>query len=187
MDLLRRLSFILWYYRCPPWESGIVPPEVKDFIQTHPSGRALDLGCGSGTSSIALAQAGWDVTGVDFVPSAIRRARQKAQAAGLEVDFRLADVTRLGDPPIQFDLVLDIGCFHGLSSAGKSAYLKQLEHLLLPGGSWLLYGFFKPQETVGPGLVPADVERAALRLRLLRRQDGQDRGDRPSAWFWFQR
>lgn len=186
MNLLRRLSFILWYYRSPPWESGIVPPEVKDFIQTHPAGRALDLGCGSGTSSIALAQAGWEVTGVDFVPRAIRQARQKAHAAGLVVDFRLADVTRLGDIPVPYDLVLDIGCFHGLSPAGKSAYLKQLEHLLVPGGTWLLYGFFKPQEAVGPGLVLDDVERAENRLRLLKRQAGQDKKDRASAWFWFQ-
>ena len=187
MDLFRRLSFMLWYYRRPPWESGKVPPEVKDFIQNHPAGRALDLGCGSGTSSIALAQAGWETTGVDFVPRAIRQAKQKARMAGVEVDFRLADVTRLGDFPHRNDLVLDIGCFHGLSPAGKSAYLKQLERLLVPGGTWLLYGFFKPRETVGPGLVLEDVEHAEHRLRLLQRQDGQDRGDRPSAWFWFQR
>ena len=186
MNLMRRLSFMLWYYRRPPWDSGIVPPEVRDFIQTHPAGRALDLGCGSGTSSIALAQAGWNVTGVDFVPRAIRQARQKARAADLEIDFRLADVTRLGSVPTPYDLVLDIGCFHGLSPTGKFAYLKQLEHLLNPGGTWLLYGFFKPQEAVGPGLVPEDLEGAEHHLRLLKRQDGQDRGERPSAWFWFQ-
>ena len=186
MNLLRRLSFILWYYRRPPWESGIVPPEVEDFIHTHRAGRALDLGCGSGTSSIALARSGWDVTGIDFVPRAIRQARQKAQAAGVEAIFHLADVTHLGDLPIPYDLVLDIGCFHGLSPAGKSAYLKQLDHLLAPEGTWLLYGFFKPREAVGPGLVPEDVQHAEHRLRLLKRQDGQDKKERASAWFWFQ-
>ncbi len=44
--LLRRLDFILRYLRRPAWNSGIVPP-----------GAALDLGCGAGTSSLALAQA----------------------------------------------------------------------------------------------------------------------------------
>jgi SAM-dependent methyltransferase len=186
LNLLRRLSFILWYYRRPPWDSGIVPPEVREYIQSHPAGRALDLGCGSGTSSIALAHAGWSVTGVDFVPRAIRQARLKAQAAGLRIDFRLGDVTRLGSGPAQYDLVLDIGCFHGLSRVGKKSYLNQLENLLASDGIWLLYGFFKLREAPGPGLVPDDISRVHGRLHLLNRQDGEDRIGRPSAWFWFQ-
>jgi SAM-dependent methyltransferase len=212
---MRRLSFNLWYLRRPPWDSGIVPPEVVDFIHTHPLSRALDLGCGTGTSSLALAKAGWQVTGVDFVPRAIRIARAKAKAAGVSVDFRVGDVTRLMRPstapstpalpaPAQvqvaggaregqtaplgaYDLVLDIGCFHGLSSQQKRIYLAQLPDLLTPSGTWLMYGFFKLDETPGPGLFPGDLEIAALHLTLVRRQDGVDKKGRASAWFWFQK
>src|SRR5689334_21905005 len=52
--MLRRLSFNLWYFRNPPWDSGISPPELLEFIQTHPAGKAIDLGCGTGTNVITL-------------------------------------------------------------------------------------------------------------------------------------
>ena len=41
--MLRRLSFNFWYFRKPPWDSGISPPELLEFIQTHPAGKAIDL------------------------------------------------------------------------------------------------------------------------------------------------
>jgi len=187
MNILRRLAFDLWYLRRAPWDSGIVPPEVNAFLAVHPPGRALDLGCGSGTSSLGLARAGWSVTGVDFAPRAVRIAQSKAARAGLKVDFRVADVTRLPPLPAPFDLVLDIGCFHGLGMAQKTAYLAQLERLLAPGGTWLLYAFFKAEGAGGPGLVASDLEQAVQTLKLVQREDGVDKKNRPSAWFWFGR
>ncbi len=185
MNFLRRLTFGMWYLGHPPWDSGIVPPEVEEFIREHTPGCALDLGCGTGTSSLALVRAGWTVTGVDFARRAIRFARQKARRAGLEIDFRVADVLHLPSLPDPFSLVLDIGCFHGLSPSGKIVYLKQLDHLLAPGGTWLLYGFIKLDESPGSGLIPADLE--SIQLKLTRRQDGVDKRDRPSVWLWFKR
>ncbi|MCX6034150.1 MAG: class I SAM-dependent methyltransferase [Chloroflexi bacterium] len=187
MNFFHRLMFDLWYLRHPPWDSGIVPPEVEDFIRDNPPGCALDLGCGSGTSSLALVRAGWRVTGVDFARGAIRIAKHKTRLANLTVDFHVADVTCLLDSlfTISYDLVLDIGCFHSLSPSGKAAYLNQLDRLLAPGGTWLLYGFLKPDERPGPGLTSADLE--SIQLKLTKRQDGVDRKTRPSAWFWFKK
>ncbi|HZD55845.1 MAG TPA: class I SAM-dependent methyltransferase, partial [Anaerolineales bacterium] len=71
MKILRRIFFNLWYYREPPWDTGISPPELLAFIESHPAGQALDLGCGTGTNVITLARNGWQVTGVDFAPRAI--------------------------------------------------------------------------------------------------------------------
>ena len=45
------------------------------------AGRALDIGCGTGTDTIYLARHGWEVTAVDMVPNALTAARQKARAA----------------------------------------------------------------------------------------------------------
>ena len=56
---------------------------------------ALDLGCGTGDNSIYLATHGWQVTGVDFVAKAVDKARAKAEANKVAVNFARADVTRL--------------------------------------------------------------------------------------------
>jgi cyclopropane fatty-acyl-phospholipid synthase-like methyltransferase len=183
---LRRMLFNLWYFRHPPWDSGISPPELMEFIDTHPSGRALDLGCGTGTNVLTLIEHGWQVTGVDFASRAISIAQRKIQAAGLSAELRVADVTRLDGITGPFDFVLDLGCFHGLQKKEKDLYLDQLIRVNAANGFWLLYGFFKASTAQsGPGLVPNDIERILTRFRLVSRKDGVDRRDRPSAYLLF--
>jgi SAM-dependent methyltransferase len=200
-NFLRRLTFSLWYYFNPPWDSGISPPELFDFIEKHPPGNAIDIGCGTGTNVITLAQAGWQVTGVDFVPRAIRIAKRKAGKVGVEAELMLRDATNLKGISGPFDLALDIGCFHGLG-AKKADYLSELHRILAPGGHWLMYGFFNPTlrppggdrqaqgcapDQSGPGLVEADLEPVPASMSLVWRQDGFDRGERTSAWFLYQK
>lgn len=186
--MLRRLSFNFWYFRKPPWDSGISPPELLEFIKNHPAARAIDLGCGTGTNVITLAKAGWQVTGVDFAPRAVRMAKNKAKRAKIQADLRVGDVTRLDKVTGPFNLALDIGCFHTLPQAGKLDYLTQLDRLLAPGGFWLMYGFFNPDPLQpGPGLAEAEIDRISAQFSLRSRQNGFDRGDRPSAWFLFQK
>ena len=158
------------------------------FIEAHSPGRALDLGCGTGTNAITLAQHGWQVVGVDFVGRAIRTARRKARQAGVLANFHLDDVTRLNGITSPFDLVLDIGCLHSLSSQQKAVYINNLTRLLAPQGIFLLYTFITADETAQDrGLTPGDLTQLASRLRLAQRQDGTDRGDRASAWLTYQR
>lgn len=187
MKLLRRLFFNLWYYREPPWDTNVSPPELIAFIESHPAGRALDLGCGTGTNVITLARNGWQVTGVDFAPRAIRIARRKARDADLNVDLRVDDVTKIEGISAQFDLILDIGCFHSLSIQGKADYAQNLDRLLAPGGTYLMYGFFKAPGESGPGLLEADLDAISEHLSLIDRQDGSERGLHPSAWFTFRK
>ena len=68
-------------------------------------GKALDLGCGSGVLSLALAERGWTVTGVDFADTAISLAQAAAADRGLEVAFVVADVVEW-KPAEPFDLVV---------------------------------------------------------------------------------
>src|SRR6185436_5492987 len=142
--MLRRLSFNFWYFRNPPWDSGISPPELLEFIQTHPAGKAIDLGCGTGTNVITLACAGWQVTGVDFALPAIGMAKKKLNQAHVRADLRVGDVTKLTNFTGPFDLALDLGCFHGLAPQDRSDYLSQLKRILAPNGFWLLYAFLSP-------------------------------------------
>ncbi|MCL4237722.1 MAG: class I SAM-dependent methyltransferase [Anaerolineae bacterium] len=147
----RRLRFIWRYLRGhTPWDSGIVPPEIVAWIAAlerdgRPAGRALDLGCGTGTTALYLAERGWEVVGVDFAPNAIWRARRKAQRAGLveRAAFFSADVSRpdfLGDAG-PFDLLIDVGCMHGLVPEQRPQYAANLIRLARPGAAYLLYAF----------------------------------------------
>ena len=96
---------ILYAIGFTPWERMAQPPvagQIADLVardeegREPPYGRVLDLGCGSGIWAVELAERGWQVTGVDFVPKALRRARERAQKAGVELDLVEGDVTDLG-------------------------------------------------------------------------------------------
>jgi SAM-dependent methyltransferase len=184
---MRKWLYNFWYFQNPPWDTGISPPELMEFIRGHPAGRALDLGCGTGTNVITLVQHGWQVTGVDFAWRAVRLAHRKARRAGVQADIRVEDVTRLRGISGPYDLIFDLGCFHTLPPASKRAYMQIIPGLLSPGGTYLMYAFYKDSEDDGPGLTPSDLDLLPQHFTLVQRQNGTDRGWRPSAWYTFQR
>src|SRR2546422_9877813 len=147
VSLIPRVSFRLMYrLGFTPWDSGIPPPELIEVIEGArrlPAGPALDLGCGTGTTSVYMASNGWQVTGVDFVPRAVRAARAKAAAARLPVAFLVGDVTRLHEYPIEpgFDLLFDQGCFHSLPETAQPAYADEVTRAARSGATYLLYAF----------------------------------------------
>ncbi len=135
----------MYRFTKPDWDRDSAPPEITALIEKlDRPGRALDLGCGTGTNSIYLAQHGWQATGVDFSPKAIELARDKAQRAGVKLDLHLGDVTRLDFLHGPFDLILDIGCLHGLDRESRTRYAEQLRQLTRPGSQFLLFGFARP-------------------------------------------
>jgi len=198
MGFIQRIGYAIMYLGHPPWDTGITPPEVMQFIATHPAGRALDLGCGTGTNAITLAQHGWKVTGIDFTGKAIRQARRTAQQIGLEIEFKQGDVSMLAGVKGPFDLVLDIGCFHSLPARSRERYASKLPQLLAEGGTFLLYAWMDEAGKYGTGLGNSDLDllleaaygrvesQPGKHLRLVERQDGSERGARPSAWLTFQ-
>lgn len=151
----RRLMYNLMYrLGTPRWDTGVTPPEVVAVItgaQALPAGRALDLGCGTGTNVRFLAQHGWAVVGVDFSPVAIRQALQKvASIPGATVVE--GDVSRLSALGVQgpFDFVLDMGCFHGLADAQRTAYIEEVARVARPGALFLLWAIAE----AGPSAIP---------------------------------
>jgi SAM-dependent methyltransferase len=97
-------------------------------------GVAVDLGCGLGSEIGYLAGRGWRGLGVDLAAAALGRA----SAAHRGVGFARADVTRLPVGDGAADLVVDRGCFHYLSAAGRAGYAGEAARVLRPGGRLLL-------------------------------------------------
>jgi SAM-dependent methyltransferase len=161
---------------------------------TH--GRALDLGCGTGTNSIYLARHGYQVVGVDFSSKAIAAAHAKANDAKLAIDFCVADVTRLDFLNSPFDYVLDIGCLHAIDETGRARYAEHIARLTQPGSVFMLYAFSpRPAnerrhriQFRNVGITPEQVEKLfASNFKLEKIEHGGDRDERKSAWYWLVR
>jgi SAM-dependent methyltransferase len=187
MSWFKQLYFKFLYFRKPPWDTQVSPPELLEFIETHPPGRALDLGCGTGTNVITLAKHGWQAFGIDFVKRAIARARVKAEQAGVTAQFFVGDVIQLNGIEGLFDLVLDIGCFHSLNPGEKRSYAANLERITQPGSTVLMYGFLKDDPDGGPGMDVADLVNFEAMFDLVKREEGTDRGERRSVWLTYER
>ena len=67
--------------------------------------KILDIGCGTGRHAIELTKRGYSVTGVDLSESMLKKAREKAETAGLSIDFQLADARKLPFEQ-EFDLAI---------------------------------------------------------------------------------
>lgn len=175
------------YYRFskPRWDDGSIPQQVVDLASQVRKGRVLDLGCGSGTHAIYLAGRGFSVVGIDGSSTAIRQAQRKAAQAGVNPTFLIQDVTRLEFLQDAFDAGLDVGCFHGLSKAGKEAYCRGLARYTHPGSLVLLWGFDRRNPNFG--LTPEQVERTFAPMFTLTRTEPSSLHQRPSHWYWLMR
>lgn len=147
-----------------PWDRGVVAPDLVEIVDgptPSPPGRALDLGCGTGTNSIYLAKHGWDVTGVDMVPTALAIARRRAGQARVSPRFVEGDVTRLRDLGVGdgYTLLLDVGCFHAIPEDRRPAYVEGVSRVAAPGATFLLFGFARSARfaPLAAGVTPEEV------------------------------
>src|SRR6059036_4001471 len=71
-----------------PWDSGVPSAELTRVLDAGllPGKTVLEIGCGTGTNAIELARRGYQVTAIDLVDLAVRRAKDKAQRAGVAID-----------------------------------------------------------------------------------------------------
>jgi SAM-dependent methyltransferase len=177
-----------------PWDDVLPPPEVQDLVASLPRRRALDLGCGYGRTSIYLAQQGWQVDGVDFVPQAITEAKRRAEKAGAaeRIQFHVGSVADLHFVSGLYDLAIDVGCMHSLSAPLQVAYRNELLRLLRPGAAYLLFARLRnPEDDPADG--PGGINEVALRalfapLKLQKSELGVTEGEDyswRSGWFWY--
>ncbi len=130
----------------PKWDSDEPRAELHDIAKSHAPGRALDIGCGTGTNAVYLASKGWDVLGIDFVAAAVKTAEARARSAGSSATFLVADATELRQAGVQgrFDLILDIGCYHGAPAGRRDAYAAEVAAVAQQGGDFYLAGISDP-------------------------------------------
>lgn len=132
------------YFRMP-WDMG---PRLE-LVELVESGRirpcrTIDLGCGTGSNAIFLAQHGFEVTGLDYAASAIEKARVKAEAAGVTVHFVVDDLTDLRHINGTFDFLVDYGTLDDLSHRDRDLYVRNMLPLTHSGSRYLLWCFEWP-------------------------------------------
>ncbi|HEY9784015.1 MAG TPA: class I SAM-dependent methyltransferase [Candidatus Obscuribacterales bacterium] len=124
-----------------PWDSGTASEELKAVLSEEliKPCRMLEIGCGTGTNAVFLAQAGFDVTAVDISAVAVKRAREKADAAGVKINFLQADVTALpAEVRGPFPFVFDRGTYHIVRSVNLAGMQDTLKRLVAPGGYFVV-------------------------------------------------
>lgn len=164
-----RLAYALGFH---PWEDLAEHPPFADTLLElvareedggPPHGRALDIGTGSGVWGVRLAERGWEVTAVDIVERALRRARERAEEAEVGMDVVRGDVTALREAGIGsgFRLLVDTGTFHGLSGAQRTAMGREVSAIAAPDASLILDCFVPRRRGPLPrGVSQAEVEKA---------------------------
>jgi len=121
----------------------------------------LEVGCGTGDNCIYLAKHGWTVIGVDYVDSALVKARAKASVAKVEATFVRGDVTKLDSADVgdNFDLIVDYGCLHSLKGSDLEAYARAVTAVAAPTAQLTIMAF-APGALLGvPGVTSDEVGR----------------------------
>jgi len=153
-------------------------------------GRALDLGCGTGTNALYLARHDWQVVGIDFSELAIGTARTKLATASLPgVTFHHGDATQLTAEGITgfFDFVLDIGCFHGVPPTKRDRYVREVAAHTRAGATLLMFAFGSAMRT--PGRHPTRESEIRRRFGASFDMTRIELGTHPvgAAWFTLRR
>ncbi len=129
------------YFRTP-WDIG-PREELVDLVesgQLQPC-KVIDLGSGTASNCIFLAQRSFDVTGVDFATAAIELGRKRAAEAGVQVEFIQDDLTDLQHVKGPFDLLVDYGTMDDLKPPQRDLYLQNVLPLTRPGTRFVFYCF----------------------------------------------
>jgi 2-polyprenyl-3-methyl-5-hydroxy-6-metoxy-1,4-benzoquinol methylase len=109
-----------------------------DELGLAPGACILDIGCGAGFVSIALAQRGFSVHAIDSAEAMVEQASRNATEAGLadRISVAVGDVYRLDEPDDAFDLVLAIGVLPWLDQPRRA--IREMARVTRPGGNVIL-------------------------------------------------
>jgi len=135
-----------------PWNIETPPDALLNLIESgklKPC-KTIDLGCGAGNYAIYLASIGFDVTGIDISPSAIKMAKEKAKKKGVKCNFLVADVLGdLDEVKETFDFAYDWELLHHIFPEKRKKYVKNVYRILNPGGKYLSVCFSEKDPQFG--------------------------------------
>ena|SRR5438876_1688726 len=147
-----------------PWEKGAPSPGLVDFLAQHPDlprGSVCVPGCGTGHDVRAWAKAGFSTFGCDIAPTAVRIARERTEAAGLNAQIQLGDFL-VDEPPQQFDWIFEHTLFCAIDLNRRDEYVEAVLRWLKPRGFYLAVNYLIPDKD-GP---PFGTTRAELWKRF---------------------
>lgn len=154
----------------PPWSIGAPQPELARLIeQGKVHGEVLDSGCGHAALSLALAEQGFTVVGLDASPTAIAAATATAAERGLTTaSFAQADMTAFTGYDGRFNTVLDSGLLHALPIDRRRAYIQAIHRASAPDARLYILAFAtRPfgEDAPGPNGFTADELRDTVATR----------------------
>lgn len=123
------------------WDISTPSPELLGLLlalHLPPHTSCLDLGCGSGTEAIFLAQQGHEVVGVDWSEQALSLAQAKAQSAGVQVQWQRGNVLDLPIKDSSIFFALERGCFHHILPEQRPQFAAEVYRVLRPGGYFFM-------------------------------------------------
>jgi SAM-dependent methyltransferase len=158
------------------WSSGdyavigttlqIVGEQLAEAIDLRSGQTVLDVAAGNGNVTLAAARRGCKVTSTDYVEALLSRGRKRAEADGLEVDFKIADAENLPFVTASFDAV--VSAFGGMFSPDQDRTAAELLRVCKSGGriglaNWTPDGFIGQMfKTIGKYLPPVGVKSPAV-------------------------
>lgn len=130
------------YLSLPPWDIGRPQGEIIRLAEKGEiRGAVLDAGCGTGENALFLANQGYEVTGIDAVEAAIRKAKEKSRERRVPAVFLEWDALEISGLGKRFDTVIDCGLFHVFSDEERPLYVQELRSVLVPGGTFRMLCF----------------------------------------------
>jgi 2-polyprenyl-3-methyl-5-hydroxy-6-metoxy-1,4-benzoquinol methylase len=119
-----------------PWIKWATITEAFARLGVRPPHEVLDLGCGEGWTTLFLAEAGYDVLGLDLAPARIGMAEDRAGRWNSEASFAVDDMETF-DLGRTFDAVLVYDALH--HTRRQTSVIANVARHLRPGG-WVLFG-----------------------------------------------
>jgi SAM-dependent methyltransferase len=177
-----------------PWDTGQPEPLLVEFVMSNgvKPCSTLEIGAGTGTNAIWLAERGFEVLGADISPIAVERAHARMGQRDLRCRFVALDFLTAPVPDGPFQFVFDRGCFHVFDDAEeRQQFAARVAAVLAPGGLWLsLVGSTEgpPRDGGPPRRSAVEVAVAiepALEIVDLRSVDFH--GGQVTAWFCLSR
>lgn len=177
-----------------PWDTGKPEPLLVEFVSSGAvtPGPTLEIGAGTGTNAIWMAERGFDVLGVDVSPLAVERAQAKMEGRALRCRFAVWDFLAAPPPNGPFQFVFDRGCFHVFDEPDeRQRFAAQVAAALAPGGLWLsLIGSTEgPPREFGPPRRSAREVTLAIEpaLEIVELQSAEFRDHNAKMWYCLSR